>query len=90
MTHRESPSILDVVQRGVSKVNRALDDLAWSADITPRMAGATLVNQGASPAMGNVYVDMSGAMVGDLQQADEIGERIGDSIMRRLKANVRL
>ncbi|MFA5768367.1 MAG: tape measure protein [Bacteroidales bacterium] len=88
-TQRHSPSVLDIVERGVGKVNKAFDDLQWTGGMTANMAAAAVTNNALGPGINNVVVNLDGAVIGDLNAADQIAERIGDSIVRRLQANVR-
>lgn len=88
-TKRHSPSVVDIVENGVSKVNRAFNDLmftsvmpdapAVASSITPNIAGTS-----------QITIDLSGAMIADEQSAQRIGELVGDNIIKRLQANVRI
>jgi hypothetical protein len=87
-TKRNSPSVVDIVVKGVGKVNDALAQINWGVDVTPTTAAA-ITNTATGPSINNIVVSLDGAMVGELAQADVLGERIGDSIIRKLQMNVR-
>lgn len=87
-TQRHSPSVVDIVTRGVDKVNDALAGINWGVDVAPATAAA-ITNTATGPSLNNIVVSLDGAMVGDLGEAENLGERIGDSIIRRLQMNVR-
>lgn len=89
-TKRHSPSVLDIVQKGVGLVNRAMGELDFGMTLAPNFAAASVTNNALGPGVNNVVVNLDGAMVGDLSQADELAERIGDGIVRRLQMNVRI
>lgn len=81
-TKRHSPSVVDIVTRGVKLVNGALDNLTVGLNPidTSKLAFAGSGINGMS-----VNVDLSGAYIGD----DSIGEKIGDAIISKLQKNVR-
>lgn len=88
-TQRHSPSVLDIVNRGVSKVNRALSNLDWDVSMAPNIAAGNAVTNNLGPGINNVVINLDGAMIGDVDSAGVIAERIGDSIVKRLQMNVR-
>jgi hypothetical protein len=88
-TKRNSPSVVDIVSTGVGKVNDALSKLDWGINAAPQ-AAAAITNTTGGPSINNIVVSLDGAMVGDMGQAEALGERIGDSIIRKLQMNVRL
>jgi tape measure domain-containing protein len=91
-TKRHSPSVVDIVQRGVSLVNNALDDLAIGVNpqIGASMAGAgAMVGGGGNSAYNSINIDLSGAIISDEAAAERIGEQLGDSIIKKLQANLR-
>lgn len=81
-TQRHSPSVVDIVTRGVKLVNGALDNLTVGLNPidTSKLAFAGSGINGMS-----INVDLSGAYIGD----DSIGEKIGDAIISKLQKNVR-
>lgn len=87
-TQRHSPSVLDIVNRGVAKVNRAFENLDFGLSMTPNLASSLATNN-LGPSINNVVVNLDGAVVGDLSQANDIAEKIGDAIVSRLQMNVR-
>lgn len=87
-TQRHSPSVLDIVNRGVHKVNRAFENLDFGFSMTPNLA-TSLATNNLGPSINNVVVNLDGAVVGDLSQASDIAEKIGDAIVSRLQMNVR-
>ncbi len=89
-TKRQSPSVLDVVRNGVNKVNEALGDLAYGGVFTANAAGAAVSYGGNQNQTTVVKVDMAGAVIADAFGAAQMGEILGDGIIKRLQQNVRL
>lgn len=89
-TKRHSPSILDIVNSGVSKVNDALGDLAWGPSINATAAGLAVSRGGDQSSTTIVRIDMAGAMIADTYGAQQMAEIIGDGIVKRLQQNVRV
>lgn len=87
-TKRHSPSVVDIVNKGVREVNKAMNGLEFTTNIAPR-AAAAIVGSGGSTNVANVTVDLSGAIITDELAAMRIGEKIGDSIISKLQLNVR-
>lgn len=87
-TKRHSPSVVDIVTKGVKEVNRAMQGLELSASITPH-AAAAVVGNGGSTSVANISIDMAGAVISDELAAMRIGEKIGDQIIKKLQLNVR-
>jgi hypothetical protein len=90
-TKRHSPSVVDIVNKGVNEVNRAMAGLdlgGISANINPSIVPA-FSEKGGSSQIANVVVDMSGAYIGDIASATRYGEKIGDVIIKKLQKNVR-
>jgi len=84
-TKRHSPSVVDIVERGVKLVNGAWDDLKVGLQPvdTSRFA---LAGVGSGNNMNPIInIDLTGAYIGD----DSIGEKIGDAIISKLSKNVR-
>lgn len=89
-TKRNSPSVVDIVNRGVDLVNKALDGLEWSTTVTPHAAVAVATNGVAGGSMFNqVTVNLDGAMISDEAGATRLAEIVGDNIIRKLQYNVR-
>lgn len=86
-TQRHSPSVLDVVKSGVKEVNKALGGLAMPIPSSIGLAGIPSGSSNSSVA--NVVVNMDGAIIGSFSDADMLGERIGDSIIKKLQTNVK-
>lgn len=87
-TKRHSPSVVDIVKKGVNEVNSALDGLAINQSInSQQVAGMS----GTSKSIGNIQlaIDMSGAMIGDSFSAQRMGQKMGDEIVKRLQQNIR-
>lgn len=88
-TKRHSPSVVDIVRIGVDKVNNALEGLDFGQQLMPKpslaFAGAGM---GSTPIY-QVRVDMGGSMVYNDAVAQEMGERIGDSIIKQLSTQIR-
>lgn len=89
-TKRHSPSVLDIVKSGVGKVNDALSDLAWGPNINASAAGAAVSYGGAQSSTVVVRVDMSGAIIADQYGASQMGELMGDAIIKRLSQHIRI
>lgn len=89
-TKRHSPSVVDIVNHGVREVNKALNGLSISPDMNFSSAAGVGTMGSSSMPMLNFNIDLSGAMIADEQSAQRIGEIVGDNIIRRLQANVRL
>lgn len=85
-TKKHSPSVVDIVERGVHLVNRALEDLGGGINVTPQISPASATNNSNFT---SVNIDMDGAIISNAQAAEEMGEKIGDSIIRKLQMNVR-
>lgn len=88
-TKRHSPSVLDIVKSGVSKVNDALGDLAFGGTINATAAGNAVSNGGNQNSTVVIRVDMAGAFIADAYGANQMAELVGDGIMKRLQGNVR-
>lgn len=88
-TKRHSPSILDIVKSGVSKVNNALGELAISGTVNANAAGLAVSNGGAQNSTVVVRIDMGGAIIADSYGANQMAELLGDGIIKRLQNNVR-
>jgi hypothetical protein len=89
-TQRHSPSVVDIVNRGVREVNKALGGLEWSTNLTPNAAALAVSNSAnSSPVVNQIRLDMSGAIITDAQGAMEMGELLGDSIIKKLQQNIR-
>lgn len=89
--HRESPSLVDNVRAGVRAINRAYEGLDISTAIN---TSASTLGVGVSGAGGvgvnHITINLEGAIIGDLDEAGGIAERIGDSIVKRLQQNLRV
>jgi hypothetical protein len=88
-TKRHSPSVLDIVKSGVSKVNNALGDLAYGGVINASAAGLAVSRGGDQNSTVVVSIDMDGAFIADQYGAGQMAELLGDSIIKRLQNNVR-
>lgn len=92
---RHSPSLVDRVQKGVRDLNDAWGNLDFgmgSATTSMRAtSGIGLAPAGAGAGMGGnvIHIDMSGAYIGNEQAADEMAQRMGDQIIRRLQATIK-
>jgi hypothetical protein len=88
-TKRHSPSVVDIVKSGVSKVNNALGDLAYGGVINASAAGLAVSRGGDQNSTVVVSIDMAGAFIADQYGAGQMAELLGDSIIKRLQNNVR-
>lgn len=87
-TKRQSPSVLDIVQRGVKLVNNAMDDLTIT-DFSPSASLNLASNPTTQPQVNSISIDLSGALIADEFTAQSIGERIGNGILGKLKKTQR-
>lgn len=84
---RHSPSLVDRVKKGVDDLNRAWEGLNPNMIInTPHAPALAPASAGMA---NNITIDMNGALIGDAASATRLGEMVGDSIIRKLKMNVR-
>lgn len=86
-TKRHSPSVVDIVKKGVSEVNNALGGLEMNQEVSSnQMAGV-----GMTKSIGAVSlnIDMSGAMIGDAFSAQRLGQQMGNEIVKKLQQNIR-
>ena len=88
-TKRHSPSILDIVKSGVGKVNDALGELSVSGTLNANAAGLAVSNGGNQNSTTVVRIDMAGAMIADSYGANQMAEKLGDGIIKRLQNNIR-
>lgn len=88
-TQRHSPSVVDIVSKGVDLVNKELAGLQYNMNMTPEMAAGAMSNQTTGPSIYNVKIDLAGAIIADDYSADRMAEKIGDSFIRKLQQNVR-
>jgi hypothetical protein len=89
-TKRHSPSILDIVKKGIGNVNDALSELAWNTNITPQAAALSVANGGQSTRINQIAIDMAGAYIGSEYEASRLGEKMGDAIIKKLQLNIRI
>lgn len=89
-TKRHSPSVVDIVTNGVTKVNDALSDLAFGGTINANAAGLAVSNGGNQNTTTVVRIDMAGAFIGDSYGANQMAEKLGDGIIKRLQNNIRI
>lgn len=88
-TKRHSPSVLDIVNRGVYKVNKALRGIEFATTLAPAMSSSVVQQGGQGVKVNQIRIDMAGAIISDEYAAQQMGEKIGDSIIRKLQLNVR-
>ena len=88
-THRESPSVIDIINKGVKLANKAFGDLQFNANFTPQAAAAVVSNGNGGINAVSINIDLAGAFIGDEASAVAMGERVGDNIIKKLQANVR-
>lgn len=87
-TKRHSPSVVDIVEKGVSLVNRALGGL--TVGVEPIDTSKLALNiMGGNSAINNINISMAGAYIGDETSANRMAELMGDSIIRNLQKHVR-
>lgn len=86
-TKRHSPSVIDIIENGVQLANDALGKLAFNTNMT-------VTNQSFVPGSGGVIsnqitINLDGAIIADSQSAQSMAEKIGDSLINKLKLNIR-
>ena len=94
-TQRHSPSVVDIVENGVNKVNSALSGIMMPQLIQPQATFSGLA-AAMTPETGmmaqqplTIMNDFDGAIISDEAGAERIGEIVGDGIIRKLQSNVR-
>lgn len=87
-TKRHSPSVVDVVNKGVGLVNRAFDNLTVGIQPIDTSKLAYSVS-GVGSAISNINISLDGAVIADEYSASRISEVIGDSIIRKVSQNTR-
>lgn len=88
-TQRHSPSVIDIIENGVQLANDALSKLAFNNqfDLNPSQAFSSAVD---GRIMNNqIQISLDGAIIADSQSAQSMAEKIGDSLINKLKLNVR-
>lgn len=90
-TQRHSPSVIDIIENGVRLANDAMSKLAFNNtfSVNPQAAFAGAYGAGSNIA-NEIHIHMDGAVVADQNSAMRVGEIIGDSIIRKLKLNIRV
>lgn len=87
-TKRHSPSVVDIVKKGVGEVNKALSGLdVILPQVNPQVAQTRPMGNGGIIA--NIAVNLDGAIISDDITASRMSEKIGDSIIRKLNSNIR-
>ncbi len=86
---RHSPSMVDLVERGVRDLNSAWSSLAMPVPTMQHAPALSPMTGGGSLANVAISVDMSNAIISDQLSAQRMGEKIGDAIIGKLKTNVR-
>jgi len=89
--HRESPSLVDNVMNGVEIIKNQYKSL--SEGVTGMVNPVPGAGNGSQSAVANggvnITIDMNGAFISDELSAMRLGEKIGDSLIRKLQQNVR-
>lgn len=88
-TKRHSPSVIDIINNSVQLANEALGKLAFSNtfNLNPQAAFSSAVD---GRIMNNqVQINLDGAIIADASSATAIAEKIGDSLINKLKLNMR-
>lgn len=87
-TKRHSPSVVDIVTKGVNAVNKAMGNLDFNTTLSPQVTANSISPTGGTR-MVSVSINMDGAIISDALGAERIAERIGDSIISKLQSSVR-
>lgn len=94
-TQRHSPSVIDIVQNGVSLVNDALKGLSYN----PIISSTNIANNILTPYGGigspntnqsTIQINLPNAIISDQATAAQLGEKIGDAMIQKLKLNIRI
>ena len=88
-TKRQSPSVLDIVTKGVDQVNKAMAGLEFNTSLAPKAAAYSVANAGQSTRLNNISVDLRNSFIGSEFQAKRMGTVVGDAIIKKLDLNVR-
>lgn len=88
-TKRHSPSVVDIIGRGVREANKAFEDLNFNTNFTTRGAQAAAIGAPVAGGFGNITVNLPGALISDETTAMRMGELVGDSIIKKLHMTVR-
>jgi len=88
-TKRHSPSVIDLVERGVGQVNKAMEGLEFNTNLSPRLTAAAIMPQRSGNNLTSVTVNLPGAIISSEGAAQEIAEIIGDNIVKKVQANIR-
>ena len=89
-TKRHSPSVVDIVNKGVREVNNALSGLDTAFNMTPKISAAGIANTANGPMVTNIKIDLAGAVIADEYSAQNIAEMLGDNIIKKLEHNIRI
>lgn len=91
-TKRHSPSVVDIVNTGVRKVNEALSKLDAGITVAPHAAAAVMPSASGVDTIHNlaVNIDMGNALIADETSAMRVSELIGNRILDKLKMSVRV
>lgn len=88
-TQRHSPSVVDIVNMSVRKVNDALSGLDFNTNIMPKVSQIATAPALSTPNFNQITVSLPGAIIANEMAAREISEMIGDNIIKKLQQNVR-
>lgn len=88
-TKRHSPSVVDIVNRGVNEVNKALSGLQFNTSLTKEAAAVAVSNGGESTRINSISVSLDGAIIADEAGANHMAELLGDRIIKILQGGVR-
>lgn len=89
-TKRHSPSVIDIIENGVRLANKAFEGLEFNTNLAPSVAVSTAQASNPSNTMIGVSIDMGGAIISNEAAAEEMGELIGDNLIKRLQQNIRI
>lgn len=89
-TKRHSPSVVDIVNRGVAAVNTAFEKLDMGVNMTAPQVAASFVPSTAGGMITNVQISLEGAIIADQAGASRMAELIGDNIISKVKSSQRI
>lgn len=92
-TKRHSPSVVDIVNKGVGLVNDALGGLDYGLNVNSHanvaMGGASVAMPSGGGGPISLVINMDGAMIADEFGAQKMAGIVGDAIIKKLQTNVK-
>jgi hypothetical protein len=89
LTKRHSPSVIDIIERGVDLANKAFDNLSLPITATQHATIATSPVTGGGQTIAHINIDMGNSIISDQAGALRMGEIVGDQIIKKLQSSIR-